>query len=65
MPRVKYVGPHDAVDLVGVGTVAHGEEVEVSPAVAKSLDEQAATWQRVNTKTPAKSATKNSEPQSS
>lgn len=59
----KYVGRHDAVDLVGVGTVKQGEAVDVSSAVAKSLDEQA-TWERVNApdpKTPAKSATKNEE----
>jgi hypothetical protein len=58
--KFKYVGPHDAVDLVGVGTVEHGAEIEVSAAVAKSLDEQS-TWQRVAPKTPAKSATKNTE----
>lgn len=61
--KFKYVGPHDAVDLVGVGTVAHDGEVEVSGAVAKSLDAQA-TWQRVDKpdpKTPANSATKNTE----
>lgn len=59
--KFKYIGPHDAVDLVGVGTVAHGAEVEVSGAAAKSLDAQA-DWQRVGEpKTPAKSATKNTE----
>ena len=58
--KFKYVGPHDAVDLVGVGTVGHGEEIEVSTPVAKSLDEQA-DWRRVAPKTPAKSATKNTE----
>jgi hypothetical protein len=45
----KYVGPHDAVDLVGVGTVEQGHEVEVSGDVARSLDSQS-DWQRVNPK---------------
>lgn len=59
--KFKYVGPHDAVDLVGVGTVAHGDEAEASGAAAKSLDAQA-DWQRVDKpQTPAKSATKNTE----
>jgi hypothetical protein len=59
--KFKYVGPHDAVDLAGVGNdIKRGDEVEVPPAVAKSLDAQA-DWRRVATKTPAKSATKNTE----
>lgn len=59
--KFTYIGPHDAVDLVGVGTVERGGEVEVSGAVAKSLDSQA-DWQRVNDKkTPATPATKKTE----
>ena len=37
MPRVTYDGPHDGVDLVGVGTVARGESVDVTAALAKEL----------------------------
>jgi hypothetical protein len=59
--KFTYIGPHDAVDLTGVGNdIKPGEEVDVSGAAAKSLDAQA-DWQRVTTKTPAKSATKNTE----
>ena len=59
--KFKYVGPHDAVDLAGAGTVKHGDSVEVSGAVAKSLAEQTDAWEPATTKTPAKSATKNEE----
>lgn len=58
--KFKYVGPHDAVDLVGVGTIQRGKTADVSGAVAKSLDSQA-DWQRVDKpepKTPATPATK-------
>jgi hypothetical protein len=61
--KFKYVGPHDAVDLVDVGTVAHGETVEVTGDAAQSLAAQA-DWKRVDkpkTQTPAESATKNEE----
>jgi hypothetical protein len=58
--KFTYIGPHDAVDLSGVGTVQHGDEVEVTGEAAKSLDAQT-DWQRAATKTPAKSATKNTE----
>jgi hypothetical protein len=47
----QYVGPHDAVDLVGVGTVKQGETVTVTGAAAKSLDEQKGAWKRVAPKT--------------
>lgn len=49
--KFKYVGPHDAVDLVGVGTVQQGCEVEVSGDVARSLDGQS-DWQRVKPRQP-------------
>ena len=45
--KFKYVGPHDAVDLVGVGTVENGHQIEVTGAVAESLSKQA-DWQRVD-----------------
>jgi hypothetical protein len=53
MPRVKYVGPHDAVDLVGVGTVKRGAMVDVPAALAKSLTEQA-DWTKVAPRKPPK-----------
>lgn len=38
MALVKYVGPHDAVDIPSVGvTAVHGEPVEVPADAAKSL----------------------------
>lgn len=62
--KFKYVGPHDAVDLVGVSTVAHGESVEVSGDAAKSLDAQA-DWQRVaetKTRKPLQGSKRNGDP---
>lgn len=60
--KFRYVGPHDAVDLVGYGEVKHGKTVDVTGDAAKSLDAQPSVWERVdNPKTPAKSATKNEE----
>lgn len=44
--KFKYVGPHDAVELDGHGTVERGHQVEVTGAVAESLSKQD-TWQRV------------------
>lgn len=44
--KFKYVGPHDAVDLPGVGTVERGHQVEVTGAAAESLTKQT-DWQRV------------------
>lgn len=56
--KFKYVGPHDAVDLDGHGTVEreHGR-VEVFGAVAESLDAQA-DWQRVDRPKPRKPVAK-------
>jgi hypothetical protein len=47
MARVKYVGPFDAVDVAGVGTVKRGESVDVPAVMAKSLCEQGEAWKRV------------------
>jgi hypothetical protein len=44
--KFKYVGPHDAVDIPGVGTVEHGHQVEVESDVAAGLDGQA-DWEHV------------------
>lgn len=46
MARVKYIGSHDAVDLVGHGTVKRGATVAVTAHEAASLGAQA-DWQRV------------------
>lgn len=61
--KFKYVGPHDAVDLDGHGSVEHGKTVEVTGDAAQSLDAQA-DWQRVDkpkTQTTAAAATENEE----
>lgn len=46
--RFKYVGPHDGVDLVGVGPVARDAEVEVPREVGASLAKQKGAWERVD-----------------
>lgn len=46
MRRFRYVGPHDAVDLPGVGTVKRGQLVELEPELSRGLDGQA-TWEHV------------------
>lgn len=47
MKRFKYIGPHDAVDLTGVGTVEHGHTVEVEdPEISKGLEGQA-DWEHI------------------
>jgi hypothetical protein len=48
--KVTYVGPHDAVDVLGVGTVAQGKSVEVSAEIGKSLLKQADNWQPATAK---------------
>ena len=45
MARVKYVGPHDSVDMDG-HVVKRGEAVEVPHGLAVSLLEQATNWQK-------------------
>lgn len=40
MPTLRYIGPIDVVDVVGVGTLAHGEEFEAEGDQAKSLLQQ-------------------------
>lgn len=37
---VAYYGPHEAVDVAGIGTVAHGDLIEVDDDVAVRLVEQ-------------------------
>jgi hypothetical protein len=59
--KFKYIGPHDAVDLVGVGTVKRGESVEATGAVAVSLGAQG-DWQRVAPPKPRKPRAKKAAP---
>lgn len=51
--RVKYVGPHDAVDVAHLVGVKRGESVEVSTELGKNLCEQATNWQPATAKTAA------------
>lgn len=51
MPRIKYVGPHDEVEVVGLSPVARGADVDCPADLAKSLLEQADNWQPVKTTT--------------
>jgi hypothetical protein len=50
MKRIKYVGPHDAVDVpvAGLEGVKRGAVVEVRGEVAESLLEQVDNWHPVN-----------------
>lgn len=45
--KLRYIGPHDGVDLAGHGTVMHGKTVDVTGPVATSLARQA-DWERVS-----------------
>jgi hypothetical protein len=49
--RIKYVGPHDEVEVPALNlVVANGQVVEVKTADAESLLEQPSNWQRVEPK---------------
>lgn len=37
MPKLKYVGPHDAVDIPGAGTVNRGDDITVPDDLARGL----------------------------
>lgn len=45
--KFKYTGPHDAVDVPGVGTVERGASIEVSGDAAKGLLRQS-EWERTD-----------------
>ena len=46
--QLKYIGPHDAVELRDVGvTVVRGESFDCPAELAKSLLEQPDNWQAV------------------
>lgn len=40
MPSVRYVGPIDEVDVVGVGVLKRGDDVEVTAEQEKALLDQ-------------------------
>ena len=55
MPRIKYVGPHDEVEVPSLGVVcARGSSVEVDAGDAKKLTAQPDNWQAVKSKENAK-----------
>lgn len=44
MPKRTYLGPHDAIELHGVGVVERGVPVDVPADLAKELDQTPASW---------------------
>lgn len=40
VPKFKYVGPHDAVDIEGVGTVRQGVAFDAPTSLARSLKDR-------------------------
>ena len=48
--KVTYVGPHDAVEVAGVGVVVRGADVDVDDALGKSLCVQGDNWAPVTAK---------------
>lgn len=51
MPKVTYIGPHDAVEVLGQ-VCENGESIDVPSDAASSLLKQPSNWQAVTT-TPA------------
>lgn len=55
MPRIKYVGPHDGVEVPSLGlTFTRGEPVEVDADAAKSLLDQPDNYKSAGADKPAK-----------
>jgi len=54
MPRIRYIGPIDEVDAVGVGTFRHGDELEVTAEQAKALLAQSDNFEAVKSSTEKK-----------
>ncbi len=50
MPTLKYIGPIDEVDVVGVGIFKRGDELEVTAEQAKSLLDQPDNFESVTKK---------------
>lgn len=55
MKQFKYIGPHDVVEVDGVGTVTRGDVVDVDGELAAGLEQQPDNWQP--TKAAKKAAT--------
>lgn len=49
MPTLKYIGPIDEVDCVGIGMLKRGEEFEATAEQAKALLEQGDNYESVKT----------------
>jgi len=49
MPTLRYIGPIDEVDAVGVGVLKRGDEFEVDADVAKGLLAQGDNYEPVKT----------------
>ena len=47
MRRFKYVGPHDAIDLEGVGRVEQGHSVDIEDAATSAGLDGQADWEHV------------------
>lgn len=45
MPTLRYTGPIDEVDVVGVGTVKQGDEFEANAEQAKALLKQSDNYE--------------------
>ena len=55
--RLRYVGPHDVVEIPGVpDPVARGQEFDIGGTAAASLLEQVANFERVTTTDKSKGA---------
>lgn len=50
MPKVRYIGPIDEVDVVGVGLFKRGDELEVEAATSRALLAQPDNFEAVTTK---------------
>jgi hypothetical protein len=62
MPKLKYVGPHDAVDIPSLGLldVKRGDSIDVDDKdAAENLAAQSENWEAVK---PPKKSTKKAEP---
>ncbi len=55
MRQFKYVGPHDAVEVYGLGVVERGHTVDVfDTAISAGLSDQPDNWQHIPARTPPK-----------
>ena len=47
--KLRYIGPHDAVEVDGLGVVERDATVEVKGKLADSLLDQPSNWTRTDT----------------